>query len=73
MKLEQVNALPAHGDLEDAVQLPQARPDGHEQAAPDHRADLEQPDLQLEGGAGVSMVGIRRFIRQSKPCRAATA
>jgi len=71
-ELEEVDALPAHRDLDDPVQLTQARRGGRQQAAPDHRAELEQPDLQLESRADARACGIGRFVRQRRPRRAVT-
>jgi hypothetical protein len=47
-ELEQVNALPAHRYLNDAVQLPQRQAVWHLNPPPDHGAEPDQPDLELQ-------------------------
>jgi len=51
-ELEEMEALPAHGDLEDAVQLAQGAVGWRQHAPPHHRADKLEPKLQLQDGAG---------------------
>jgi len=46
-ELIKVNALPAHRDLDAAVQLLQRAGARHQQPPPYHRADPEQPQLEL--------------------------
>ena len=49
-ELEQVDAFPAHRQLEHTVQLAQWHGLRYEDAAPDHRADVQQPNLDLQNG-----------------------
>jgi hypothetical protein len=51
-ELVKVDAFPAHRDLNDAVQLVQRELRRHQHAPPHHRADPDQPDLDLEGRPG---------------------
>ena len=45
---EQVDAFPAHRQLDHPVQFAQCHGVRHEDAAPDHRADSQQPNLELQ-------------------------
>jgi len=47
-ELEQVDALPADHDLDDTVQLTQGHAGWNLNPPPDHRADAEQPELELQ-------------------------
>lgn len=47
-ELVEVEALPAHRDLQQAMQLTQGAIDWHQQPAPDHGADVHQPDFELQ-------------------------
>src|SRR3954447_2055243 len=44
-ELEEMEALPAHGDLEDAVQLAQGAVGWHQHPPPHYRADKLEPKL----------------------------
>lgn len=45
MELVEVDALPTHRGLEHAMEFAQRGAARHEHATPNHRADIEQPDL----------------------------
>jgi hypothetical protein len=47
-ELEQVDALPAHRDLDDTMQLMQCHAGWHLNPTPDHGTDPEQPHLELQ-------------------------
>jgi hypothetical protein len=47
-ELEQVNALPAHRHLDDTMQFPQGHAGWDLNPTPDHGADAEQPNLELQ-------------------------
>jgi len=51
-----VNAFPPHRDLDDTVKLTQRAGARHQHAPPHHRADSEQPDLDLHN---LGPVGVR--------------
>src|SRR5271166_6745600 len=57
MKIIEVNALPAHGDLDHAMKLAERGCRGHQNAAPHHGADPGQPDFDLQ-----DRVGARRRV-----------
>ena len=52
-ELEKVDAFPPHRDLDHAVQLAQREGRRHQHAPPYHRADPDQPDLDLKDRLGV--------------------
>src|SRR3954468_24627200 len=56
-ELIKVDALPPHRDLDHTVQLTQRAGARHQHAPPHHRADLEQPNLDLRD---LGRVGIGR-------------
>jgi hypothetical protein len=47
-ELVEMEGLPAHGHLHDAVQFLKAIAVRHQHAPPDHGADVQEPDLQLQ-------------------------
>jgi hypothetical protein len=63
-ELKKVEAFPPHRDLDDAVQLAQRERRRHQHAPPYHRADPDQPDLDLKG-----RLGIRRRRRAAADLR----
>jgi hypothetical protein len=50
-----MDVLPAHGGLDDVVQLGDRRTCGNEDAAPDRRADAPQSHAQLTDHSNVSV------------------
>jgi hypothetical protein len=46
----EVEISPAEGDLQRVMEVGQRLIAAHEQAAPDHRTDLPQPDPELVNG-----------------------
>ena len=51
--LVEVDALPAHGDLEYPAQLTQGAARGHQHPPPHHGADVEQPNFHLHDRADI--------------------
>jgi hypothetical protein len=49
IKLKQMNAVPANRNLKGTMQLTQGDGRGNQDASPDHRADSQKVDFQLEG------------------------
>src|SRR4051794_19607958 len=68
-----MDALPANGDLEDAVQLAQGAVGWHQHAPPHHRADKLEPKLQLQDGAGRRGGGYTGSVRQGPASLATSA
>lgn len=60
---EQMNPLPTHHHLENAVQLAKGHILGHLNPAPNHRAQTLQPDLELQDVCG--FIARHRAIRLS--------
>ena len=63
MKIMEVDALPAHGGLDHAVQFAERERRGHKNAPPHHGADPGQPDFDLEDGLGLRRGLLRRHGR----------
>ena len=57
VEVVEMNALPAHACLQDAMQLSQRHGCRHQHAPPDHRADTQQSDLQLNDARGFFQAG----------------
>ncbi len=66
-ELEKVEALPPHRDLDDAVQLAQRERRRHQHAPPYHRADPDQPDLDLEDCLGIRQRRAVTILRRELP------
>ena len=52
VEVVEMDALPAHAHLQDAVQLVQRHGCRHQHAPPDHGADAQQAGLQLNDACG---------------------
>ncbi len=73
VRVRPVYALPTHRDLDHPVQLAQGAGVRHQQAAPHHRADPEQPHLDLDnadrvrdGRCGIGISAGFRLLRRSR-------
>src|SRR5208282_5046033 len=61
LEIVEVDTFPAHGDLDHAMKLAERKTRRHQNAPPNHRADPDQPEFDLE-----DRVGVRREVRNER-------